>query len=87
MIDVLEKYAKIAKLYQTDKFYKGNQSVVISANDLLAIIERLQQAEHTVALLVLPSLPEQDLGDLLTEGYAAGKQVRKELKGSLRKKS
>jgi len=46
----LEKYIKIAKLYQTDEFYEGNQSVIISANDLLAITTRLECAEELVKL-------------------------------------
>ena len=49
---LLKKYTDVAKLYQSDEFYQGGQSVVISANDLLAIIERLQQAEASVDLLV-----------------------------------
>jgi hypothetical protein len=52
MMDIVEKYTKIAELYQTDDLYDGYQPVIISAKDLLAIIERLQQAEKTVDLLV-----------------------------------
>ena len=46
----LEKYIKIAKLYQTDEFYGGNQSVIISANDLLAITTRLERVEELAKL-------------------------------------
>ena len=51
-MDILEKYTKIAELYQSmDDFY-GTQRVLVSASELLTIIERLQQAERTVQLLV-----------------------------------
>jgi hypothetical protein len=57
---LLKKYADIAKLYEdmgaeTDQ---GGQSVSISANDLLAIIERLEEAERMVEVFVKNKLKE-----------------------------
>jgi hypothetical protein len=81
MIDILEKYTKIAKLYQTDDLYDGYQPVIISAEDLLAIIERLELTERTLALLVaerfqsLP-VPEQDTRESMAEAVRRRKALK-----------
>ena len=81
MIDILEKYTKIAKLYQTDDLYDGYQPVIISAEDLLAIIERLELTERTLALLVaerfqsLP-VPEQDTRESMAKAVRRRKALK-----------